>query len=486
MGTININNLSLNHINLLNEICEEFKEDYHKLVESIYKETDGSLDWLVSSLLSRNIYMSNLFTDLCYMELIKLVVKKEFIKLVIVKTTSQKIVLTKYFNIMNKKVLVKCSETNFSRIKIFLLPFYFILRNIYTSICLIIVKNPARLKSIDNIIGIKLLDIYFINSMFKDGVFSDRYYNGLSEHLNKEEKKSLFFVPTLTTRNNLKEIINICVKSEKNFLFKFDLLHYSDYLFALLSPIRIKKISFNDFKFNGMNIGPILKADYYRNISNESSFEGILNYLFFKRLKESGFKLLLVVNWFENQVVDRGFNKGVRDFFPQVCNVGYQGFIIPYNFFLHFQPSQLEYETGVIPNEIAVVGVGLKNNVRRFCPQIEVKIAPAFRYSNMYLQNFEVSKNMVRAPEILVTLPLSLDESLDIISLLINVEKSGLFQNIQVKIVPHPAFNINNHRKSKRTILEKFKVVYAPFSDLISKANSTRYSKNNLGNMLHG
>jgi len=296
MKTINTNKLSLNHIKLLNEICEELKDDYHKLVESIYKETDGSIDWLVNSLLSRNNHMSNIFIDLCYIELIKKIVNTESIKLVIVKSSPQKIILTEYFKKINKNILVKCSETNYHKIKNILLPFYAFLSNIYTSFCFMSAKKPGRLDSIDNLIGIKLVDIFIINSMFKGWLFTDRYYNGLALNLPNEEKKTLYFAPTFVTKKSFKKLIEICDISKENYLYKFDLLLFRDYLFALLSPFRIKKINLNKFEFNDCNIGPILKNDFCRNITNRSSFEGILNYLFFKRMKEYGLKLLTRIN----------------------------------------------------------------------------------------------------------------------------------------------------------------------------------------------
>jgi len=332
-------------------------------------------------------------------------------------------------------------------------------------------KNPERLDSIDNKIGIKLIDIFLINSMFKDGVFNDRYYDGIALKIPNEEKKTLYFVPTFFINKNINKLIHICDVSKENFLYKFDLLLFRDYLFALLSPFRIKKINFKKFEFNDYNIGPILKNDFYRNISNESSFEGILNYLFFKRLKEYGLRLSIIVNWFENQVVDRGFNKGVGDYFPWVRSVGYQGFITSFNLYFHFQPSQLEYKTGVIPNQIAVIGEGLKKNIKRYCPQLEVITAPAFRYSKIYNQNCSENQILTHQNTVLVSLPANLCESREIISLLIKVEKTGLFENVWINIISHPSMDISLLRKSIGTISDKFKFLSYPFSDLINKSD---------------
>ena len=93
---IDLNNLSIEHVKLLNEINEEIKDEYHELVEEIYVKSDKSIDWLVNSLLSRNNFLSNVFLDLCYVELVKKVVQEEQVENVIVKSSAQKKVLKEY------------------------------------------------------------------------------------------------------------------------------------------------------------------------------------------------------------------------------------------------------------------------------------------------------------------------------------------------------------------------------------------------------
>ena len=44
------------------------------------------------------------------------------------------------------------------------------------------------------------------------------------------------------------------------------------------------KINFYKYTFRGLNIGPILKNDFDKNLTNFSSFLGLLNYRFFKQV----------------------------------------------------------------------------------------------------------------------------------------------------------------------------------------------------------
>ena len=58
---IDLNNLNIGHAKMFNNIHNELVEEYHKLIESMYNRTDGSIDWIVNSLFSRNNYLSNVY-----------------------------------------------------------------------------------------------------------------------------------------------------------------------------------------------------------------------------------------------------------------------------------------------------------------------------------------------------------------------------------------------------------------------------------------
>ena len=84
----------------------------------------------------------------------------------------------------------------------------------------------------------------------------------------------------------------------------------------------------------------LVAEDILLNSCNYSSILAILNYLFVKRLKEEGIKVTLMIDWYENQVNDRGLDVGFRKFYPDTWIVGYQGFIAPP--LIHMKPSLLE------------------------------------------------------------------------------------------------------------------------------------------------
>ena len=117
MKTLNLSDLSREHIILLNAISVSIIGDYNSLIEDIFYATDRSIDWLVSSTLSRNTYLNPLFINLCYLQLVKLAIKEDReIEKVVVPTMELKAVLSESFKkkslaieiaVINDKVSLK-------------------------------------------------------------------------------------------------------------------------------------------------------------------------------------------------------------------------------------------------------------------------------------------------------------------------------------------------------------------------------------------
>lgn len=471
MEVLNFDKLPVKYVKLLNEITDEIKDDFHELVERIHNSTDGSIDWVVNSLLSRSNYLSTVFINLAYVELTKKVLKKESLSKIIVQNSAQKMVLKSYVNQVKYEIEVYNSESIERRVKNKLFPYKSFVQNIYESLLQIKLKDRKRKKSVVKINGLTLIDTFFIPSMFNNGKYTDRYYSGLIDYLTEEQKQDIFFQPTILIRKKLKEILQISEIAREQFLFQFDFLQVRDYLYALLGPLRIKRKDFSKFTFRGMDVSPILKTDFYKNISNNSSFNGILKYLLFKRLKQNNIKLRFVVNWFENQVIDRGFNKGVKVFYPNVPIVGYQGFIVSQKFNFHLQPTKIEFVNKVIPDKIAVVGRGLVDGVKKYCPELQVVCAPAFRFDYIHRNKLKIEHNQNSLIKVLVALPITVSDSVDIIRLVMSIINEEVFSSIEFIIKPHPALEIKKVIAEFNHWPNSIGVFKRDFSEIINKSD---------------
>ena len=471
MKTIDLNNLSEKEVCLLQTISKKLTKEYEQLVKNIYLSSDKSIDWMVNSLLSRDNYLSNVFRDICHIIFIKEIIEKEKINLVICASKSQKNVLRNYYKSKSIKTKFVSNDSLVNNIKTYFRPFLLFYINIKIIFSFIINSDRKRFNSFKNQKNITLIDTFFIDSMFKGDTFDNRYYGNLINDIPINKRKNHYFFPTILITKNLKEKIRIAKDAKEQFIYIFDVLKLKHYLFALISPFRIKKINLNNFSIRKIKIGPILKDDFRKNMSNKGSFFGILNYLFFKKLKKDQVHLRKVINWFENQIIDRGFNLGKNNFFPEIPSIGYQGFSDYHDYHLHFIPTIHEVETGQSPNKLALISKKIASQIKVDHPYIDFIISPAFRFDYLYKEQLESYEKTKKDLNVLLILPSSNTESSKLIDLLKENIDYPDFKNIKWYIKPHPNRDINLIKKNISNWSDKLKIINTSFNLAINNSD---------------
>lgn len=472
MNILDLNNLTIEQNKLLNDINVELKGDYHELVQELYVKVDNTIFWYVNSLLSRNNFLSKVFLNLCYLELVKKISNEHHISEVIVLNQVQKKILKDYFN--KEKIKITFSTNKKHQIKDTLKPFYAFCLNLSFSFSSIISSSKKRRNKLNaNESEITLIDTFVTPFEFESGKYKSRHYpkEELWGYLTQKDKESVYFLPEIVGTISIGSIIKKLCISDENYIFKNDFLRISDYVRAVLSPILIKKINFDSFLFRGFKVGPLLKSDYSMNISNGNSFKGILNYYFFKRTKELDVKFKLIVNWFENQPLDKGFNFGARTFYPKTKVIGFQPFLQDLNFSFHLCPTKTEEEKMVIPQIIVVIGEKYKNLINTFYSGLNVTSGPSIRYK--YLYNIDDEFLILKKDYILIALPISLKESRDIINIIADVLENELdFNNNKIWVLkPHPDLNLSILEEEFKKIFNNFRVVHQPINDLLKRTS---------------
>ena len=76
---------------------------------------------------------------------------------------------------------------------------------------------------------------------------------------------------------------------------------------------KIRNIFFDQYQ-----VDDLIKSFINENRQNRSTIIAILNYYFFKRLKEQDIKIKLIIDWYENQIIDKGFNLGKNKFYERL------------------------------------------------------------------------------------------------------------------------------------------------------------------------
>jgi len=456
----------------IDEIAKETRKDYTELI-SIVSQNKGlgnNIDWWVESPASRNTLASPLFYYLCGIRLINRLIKENhYISEIIVDSFALKIIIRDL--VFKKSVSIPVRGPNASIAN----RLHRIIKNI--EIAFNTLKDKLymlRYSRKTEYLKKPMIDgpLTLIDTFVYSGYISkDRYYNGLWEKLSKDERSLTFFVPTLTNIPSC-DIISVYKelrKSDKNYLIKEDYLQFGDLIFSILHSFRILFLKIKSVSFLGMDISPLIREEILRFNGFRDAVEALLNFRLAKALKDNRIDLRLVINWFENQAVDKGWNAGFSLFYPGIPTIGYRGYITS-DLYLCTLPSKSENINNVLPQEIAVIGKELCVSTKEFDSTLKIKIVPAFRFSHLW-QNHLVFPSP-KYFTIFFALTHSWEESKSILQVLLDNLDFIINNNFRIIVKPHPTMSIENVKNMIGSDYSNiFSLVDKSFIDCLSKSN---------------
>ena len=474
MKRIDLDNLTISENKRLNEISFNIRKDYDRLIEEVSSEHINNIHWIVGGIASRNKYQSPLFYRCVQLAFINDFRRGNEENLIILSSDLQ---LCKLL----KEQLAKNNEIICTQGKVKSIWNYFRLhRQYFLAVYFLIMRMVGRKKQ-PNIDGLKqqpitLVDTFVLNNKSGDdgsivkNQYKDRYYPGLLEGLEDSEKQSIYFIPTIIGFKNPISIFKKIRKADFNFLIHDDFLKFRDYLFVLSQPFRISKLKLPKAEFMGYQMYDILENEKLKSSSDFISLLGLLYYRFTERISQHGVKVKLVIEWYENQVLDRGMIKGFHTFYPGIPVYGYQGYIISKDLHLYTQPSRSEYLGGVVPDKVLVTGKGLKENIKEFCNEVVVDVAPGFRFSKVWRERLYYPPSSFFS--VLVGLPIGLNDSKHILELLVQIKESFDVEGIKFFIKPHPTWTETKIKSMfSNEELDDFHFVIGDFHDNVEKSN---------------
>lgn len=455
------------YLKLWELVTYETHRPFIDLIDSLSKQHAKNIDWWVSSPASRNTFVSPLFYYCCCLSLLQeLIREKESFSEIVVDSKAFKKIIEDYLAKLGVSVRVISVPLSIKQsLKEFIRPSYTIFGLPLKQLLLFFAAKLTRsLRKPHPSEPLTLIDTFIYSSST-----SDRHYTGMIDVLTEEERKTIYFIPTFYKPKNFLFLFRKLRTGKNNFLLKEDFLKICDY-FCLWQHVRhLYREKISPCFFFDVNISSLVQEELrsFKNIS--SAYLPLLNYRFVKCLQQAGIKVRFFINWFENQVIDKGLNIGFNQFYPGTPSLGYQGFIVTPHFLCAY-PTIIEKESSVIPKEVAVIGKGLINLARKFCPDLNVSVVPAFRFQGVW-------ENRKYYPEdniftIMVALPVMLDVGDEILKLLRRcLEKRGI-ADVRFWIKQHPD---NTPEMIKKQFIsswpKQFSFVDGDFNDCVEKSN---------------
>ncbi len=450
-----------NPMKSLNAIDQELRRPFVNFIDSLSKQHIENMDWWCSELAARSTLARSLYADCLKLFQIKnrITADKNFhITLndkALYRTLLKNLETHHLSQVHYKKKLI----SSFKKIPLHWLRYGNLIYQISKRfLAAKFIPNPKPLPNQP----LTLIDMFILSHSFDDqNQYKDRYYGRLKEFLTPEEKKLFFYVPTFqTSPHQTISIIKKCRQSPDNFLLPEDFLKLSDLFYIWTYPFRAWKF-FPTKKYTllDLDISSLVIKHWWQGLTYGSTYEGLLKYRFVKRLKERNIPIRLVIDWFENQSIDKGQNAGFRKFYPNTLIIGYQGFIIPDNF-SYISPSRIEAQAQVIPQEISVCGEALVSPRKEFSPMLQVTIGPAFRFEHIFSgAPCIVKKTNIKV--IFIGLPITTSACIQILQLLGSLKTEMFPYPVKFIIKSHPTVS-NAKTLIKKTLPQDFKYFIEP------------------------
>jgi len=318
----------------------------------------------------------------------------------------------------------------------------------------------------------KQLNIYHAKNVkkntVKSGVVDDRYYPGLIDNVTIIKKENIFYLPILydlrSPLDYFKQFKAVAKLSEKVIL-KEHWLKLTDYLYAIWQSIILRKSIINIPKWRSLDIKELVKNELMQDQAGASLTQAVLIERSFMRYKQFGIKLSGFIDWFENQIVDRAVYLGLRKNYPDVYIKGYQGFVIGKGY-VGLQPAQYEYEGGVLPDELLVMGDAYVEDRKKECAKLAVSSAPAFRMQETLSFNREGS---TKKDLIILAMSIKLTEASEIIDLALSVD---LPRGLKFIVKMHPTISNEKFRELvPKSVNDKFEFTNHALNDLFRRAH---------------
>lgn len=464
----------LNQLDLTSEQAKNFdsislsnKKKVEKLLEKVFLNTNKDSKWMLSPIFGRDYFQSGLLEDLNFLSLADFYIKKKNYKKIKVRNYLLKRILKKKYqniDISSNNALINIIINLINLILA-------LLKISMYSVFMLFYKDENRTKKFNDK-NIILIETFFSKNLYSKS-YVDRYQKEIYSLFSEKMKQKSYFFPINLSIFYIKKYLN-CIRKEKiKFIHPLDFLKINDYLnsiflIAKLGPLSSKKITFESF-----DVRRIIKHHIFFSNFNFSTFIAGLNYFFLKRLREKGFNVEIILDWYENQIIDKGLCLGKNHFMPNTILKGHMGYINDFRKIYYYTPTFLEKKRKTLPDEILFISKGIYEKFYKKIKFLNFKLVPAVRNKKIF--SLKPKKLFNAKTNVLIICSANTEENNFIFSLLNKIYTQINFKKFKIIIKLHPNTNINSKLLNKKNLTVTSKKFYNLLknSDIVISGGTT-------------
>ncbi len=370
-----------------NRLCDDVIPEYHDFLARLCHENDlGDAGWWLG-VTCRNTFRSRLYADLCRLAYVRQRwLAGRTTRVIRVDTPALADMLARLFAQLHTPpprveiVLSRPLPDGLSHLLA-------LLTVIYRLACAGISAWWTRSAHPPFLTALTLVDTFVFPQYFdREGNHLDRHYPGLMDGLSPPERASIRFVPTLLGARFPWQFFRMMRAMRRGpFLLPWDYYRWGDYLQAVIGSLYTHRCIRVIPDWQGLDVSPLVRAELRGGIGGVDLAFAILYARFPDRLREQGVPVRLLIDWWENQVIDRALVMGFRRAYPDVEVIGYQGYVASDRYFC-VDPARHEEQAGTLPWRLAVGSpIWTDQRRERFGPlSIAVEPAPLLRNAGVW------------------------------------------------------------------------------------------------------
>jgi hypothetical protein len=227
-----------------------------------------------------------------------------------------------------------------------------------------------------------VLDTYMVaGRILEQSQFKDTFFPGLADALVRRQKNYVYVPLLFGTMHPVEwfRVFRIFKKNGDSVLTEFQLLQIADYLevvrFIFLYPLSVQRFARN---LSTSYEDEVLRHGLWQALDSVT-FGAYVRFLLGKRLSLLKVDKIRCLSWYENQIFNKNFYRGLRSIPEKVDIVGAQLFIRPHTL-LNIVFDEREASFDVLPDKVLVNGPG-------YCFEsdyVQVDVGPALRYAHLF------------------------------------------------------------------------------------------------------
>ena len=458
---------------LHDHVADEIRAEHVAWIDGLNRTYGDNLEWWFGPIASRNVYSSKLFQYSCYLEILKRIWDKaeERPRLIFTESAGLAKVISKWAS--EHGIAVRCRIL--ARWQALTDYFRAFLRWGYFALVLLIRQIAARssgkacgLNKVDSR-DLAIVDTFILDSCLSEaGVFTNHYFPHLHEFLTARGFGLLVHPVLYVFGLHYFSVYRRMRRSNTHFIIAEDYLKGADYFYILTQSLRAARCRIRAPRFRGFDLSDLITEEQ-RNLADIVSLTAGQIYRLFLRLGESGLAPKLVIEWYENQSIDKALIAGARQAFPQARIIGAQIFLYSLNL-LNLFPAPSEVEAKVTPDVMLAMSPHLCNITKTFTKAIPCYPAASLRYAYIF-EGMPERSGAARWATVVILLPYDMMEALAMLETVKRV-LDRIRKDIRLLIKCHPSYSPGDLKRSfgEGNWPERFEFFQGPIQKALQRA----------------